>query len=107
MSNLKENGIDILHHFGGGVYAKETRIPAGLILSQHVHKHDHLSILASGRVMVNVDGESRLMEGPACIVIEAGKAHKVTSMTDVCWFCVHATDETDAEKIDHKLIEEN
>lgn len=100
------HAVDIVHHFGGGVYAKETRIPSGLILSQHIHKHDHLSILASGKAQVTVDGESKVIQGPACILIEAGRAHKVTSLSEVCWFCIHATEETDPLNIDHTLIEE-
>jgi len=45
----------IEHHFSAGVYAKETRIPAGNVLVQHKHKHDHLSILASGSIELKVD----------------------------------------------------
>jgi hypothetical protein len=48
--------LPITHHFGGGVYSKETRVAAGLILVQHKHAHDHLSILASGTVDLLIDG---------------------------------------------------
>ena len=41
---------EIQHHFGGGVYAKETFIPAGKWLVQHIHKFDHLSVLAQGSI---------------------------------------------------------
>jgi len=97
----------IEHHFGGGVYAKETRIPAGYLLGQHAHKHDHLSILASGSVKVGVDGETKFFHAPACITIEAGKEHYVLAMTDVVWYCVHATDCTDADQVDAVLIQEH
>lgn len=104
---MQISDLKIVHHFGGGVYAKETEIPAGHIAKKHVHSHDHLSILGSGSVMVTVDGESRRVDGPACILIEAGKVHSVESLTDVVWFCVHATEETDPQKVDHVLIEEH
>ena len=39
---------EVRHHFGGGVYAKETFIPADKWLVQHTHKFDHLSVLAQG-----------------------------------------------------------
>lgn len=97
-------GGKIIHHFSDGLYAKETRIPAGIVLSQHVHSFDHLSILASGIVEVEIEGQSAQLEGPLCINIEAGKAHKVTALTPVVWYCIHATDEKDAENIDHHLI---
>ena len=94
----------IHHHFSSGVYAKETRIPAGYVLVQHAHKHDHLSILASGSVEMVVDGVKSVVEAPACLTIAAGKHHGVKSLTDVVWYCVHATDCTDEDDIDEVLI---
>lgn len=96
----------IEHHFGAGVYAKETRIPAGFLLGKHTHDFDHLSILASGTVRLFVNGEPREVTGPACLTIEAGKEHQVQAITDAVWYCVHATDCTDVEKIDKVLIKE-
>lgn len=101
---LDEAGVGITHHFVGGLYAKETHIPAGIKLSQHVHKYDHLSALMKGSVMVEVDGKGEVHVAPKLLTIKAGKAHEVTAITNVVWACLHATDETDAEKIDHTLI---
>ncbi|WP_422096337.1 cupin domain-containing protein [Variovorax sp.] len=96
--------LQLQHHFGGGVYAKETIIPAGLVLVQHKHAHDHLSILASGTVVLEVEGERRTLVGPACVTVEAGKHHGVRAITEAVWYCIHATDNTDAETVDGKLI---
>jgi quercetin dioxygenase-like cupin family protein len=104
MVTFEQLGVGIVHHFGGGVYAKETAIPAGVVLQQHRHQHDHLSLLASGTAVVEVEGRRRTLQGPACIVIEAGKTHSVTAITDVTWYCVHATDCTNPEQVDHQLI---
>jgi mannose-6-phosphate isomerase-like protein (cupin superfamily) len=95
----------IHHHFSSGVYAKETRIPAGFILVQHVHKHDHLSILASGSVEMVVDNVKSVIHAPACLTIAAGKHHGIKSLTDVVWYCVHATDCTDENEVDEVLVE--
>jgi len=94
----------INHHFSSGVYAKETRIPAGQVLVQHAHKYDHLSILAQGSVEVMVDGNKEILHAPACLTIEANKHHGVKSLTDVVWYCVHATDCADKDEIDEVLI---
>lgn len=94
----------ISHHFGGGVYAKAAHAPAGMVLVQHKHVHDHLSILASGTVEVVVDNERREITAPACLTIEAGKHHGIKALTDVVWYCIHATDCTDAEQVDNVLI---
>jgi len=95
---------EVTHHFGGGVYAKETIIPAGKWLVQHAHKHDHLSVLAKGSIELIVDGASSELHAPACLKIQAGKHHGVRSLTDVIWYCIHATDCTDEDEVDEIMI---
>jgi len=96
--------LGVAHHFGGGVYAKETRVPAGFVLVQHKHAHDHLSVLASGTVELLVDGVRSELAGPACVTIRAGKHHGIKALTEVTWYCIHATDCTDAKHVDEVLI---
>jgi quercetin dioxygenase-like cupin family protein len=94
---------EIRHHFGGGVYAKETIIPAGNWLVQHVHHFDHLSILARGSVELITEGTTTEIAAPACITLKAGAHHGVRSLTDVIWYCIHATDCVDENEIDSLL----
>ena len=97
----------IVHHFGGAVYAKETHIPAGLILVQHKHKYDHLSILASGTVLLDVDGVQSELTAPQCLTIKAAKHHGVKAVTDVIWYCIHGTDVSEeAELFMHENTED-
>ena len=105
-STLTEDvsSLAITHHFGGGVYAKETNVKAGQILVQHKHEHDHLSILASGRVELLVDGERSEITGPACVTIRAGRYHGIKALTDVAWYCIHATDCVDPEEVDEVIV---
>jgi mannose-6-phosphate isomerase-like protein (cupin superfamily) len=51
-----------------------------------------------------VDGVKSVVEAPACLTIAAGKHHGIKSLTDVVWYCVHATDCTDEDKVDEVLI---
>jgi quercetin dioxygenase-like cupin family protein len=94
----------IEHNFAAGVYAKKMVVPANHFVVKHKHDYDHLSILASGRVYVDIDGQVTEQTAPACIKIEAGKSHKVVAIEDSVWFCIHATDETDSDKVDEVLI---
>ena len=94
----------IVHHFSDGLYAKETHIDAGQMLMQHKHKYSHLSVLAKGKVVVVKDGDIQIVEAPACLEIVAGENHGVKAITDCVWFCIHATDEKDASKVDEILI---
>lgn len=102
--NPSLDDLPITHHFGGGVYAKETRISAGLILVQHKHDYDHLSVLASGTVEVLADSERSEVTGPACLTIKAGTHHGVKALTDVVWYCIHATNCTESHEVDEVLI---
>jgi quercetin dioxygenase-like cupin family protein len=98
--------INMVHHFAGGVYAKQTRIPAGVALEQHVHNYAHLSILASGTVLVQrgPGGGIEQHTGPCAIHIPAGVMHTVQAVDAAVWFCVHATAETDPAKVDATLM---
>lgn len=97
---------DIRHHFGGGVYIKETHIPAGCVLVQHKHKYEHMSVLVSGIANVRRSSSAieRQYEGLAVLTFEANEHHRVETVTDCVWLCVHATEEHDSEKIDEVLI---
>ena len=104
MKELQGHGVAIVHHFAGGLYCKETHIPAGLKLTQHRHAFDHLSVLAKGCVIVSVDGIETEHTAPAFLTIAAGKVHEVTALSDVVWGCLHATECTDPEAVDHELV---
>lgn len=94
----------IVHHFSDGLYAKRMDIPADTMILKHIHRFSHLSILASGRVAVMMGEKVEVIEAPACIEIKAGLVHGVKAFTDCVWFCVHATDEKDASRVDEVLI---
>jgi quercetin dioxygenase-like cupin family protein len=104
---LFEVDPQIEHHFSDGLYAKKMRIPKGYEAGQHAHKYSHLSILAKGRVLVKTDAGQKEYAAPACIEIKSGVLHVIQALDDSEWFCIHATQETDVEKVDQVLIERN
>ena len=107
--NFGELGIEVAHYMpddGSGVYVKGVFIQAGKKLTNHSHSFTHKSILAFGTVMVKVgDADPIVYPGPDVLLIERGAQHEVTAVTDAYWFCVHATDECDPEKIDQVLTQ--
>ena len=92
------------HNFSDGLYAKEMIMPAGYIAYSHKHPYSHLSILAKGRVILQTEAYNKEYVAPACINIEANTYHQIESLEDCVWFCIHATAETDIDKIDEVLI---
>jgi quercetin dioxygenase-like cupin family protein len=97
--------MKIIHHFSSGVYVKESHFLAGESGEKHIHDFDHLSTLATGVVWLQIDEEAAQVTGPAVITVKAGRAHKVTAITDCVWLCIHATDCTDPEQIDNHILE--
>jgi quercetin dioxygenase-like cupin family protein len=98
---------NIHHHFTAGVYAKQLHIPAGSRLITHAHKYDHLSILASGSVLWTAgDAAPAAMRGPCVVQVPAGVTHSLYAITDAVWFCIHATDATDADQVDAAILED-
>lgn len=107
---ITENLGDLLgqvHHFSDGLYAKQMHIPAGYVAGSHMHAYSHLSILAKGDVLVEVDGVVSEFSAPACIEIKAGREHRIFAKTDTVWFCVHATDAACADEVDAVLIQKD
>lgn len=100
-----ECDLGTLHHFSDGLYAKEMRIPAGYVAGTHAHQYSHLSILASGRAIVRTDEQSKEYRAPACLEIKSSVHHTIEALEDCVWFCIHATDESDPDKVDVVLIE--
>jgi quercetin dioxygenase-like cupin family protein len=103
---FEEVGIKLAHHFGddgSGVYIKETLIPAGTELAMHSHTFTHKSVLCVGVVRLTAGDDVREVVGPAVLTVKQGTPHRVVALTDCAWLCIHASDETDPERIDHTL----
>lgn len=99
--------LGITHHFptpGNKVYIRQANCHKGDEIGTHSHEFEHYSILASGSVLLDLDHRVTMLTGPCVVPIEAHKEHKITCLTDVSWFCIHGTDETDESKIDEVLI---
>ena len=97
--------LDISHHFAGGIYAKQTVIPAGMVLAQHRHEFAHLSILATGAVMLACDGQSRVLRAPCCVTIPPNTHHLVRALTDSVWYCLWPDEAPDEDRIEPPTID--
>ncbi len=106
MKEIDVSSLPIKHHFGGGIYIKETHLKAGEMGEKHKQNVEHLSYLVSGKVKLVIDGDvTRTMVGPEALTVQADKIHQVHALTDVVWLCCHATDCTDPAQIDNVIIE--
>lgn len=106
LADMPPAALQTIHHFSEGIYARELRIPAGTVLTGKIHKTRHLNIISAGRIRVWSETEGvKHIEAPHTFVAEAGTRRLGYAETDTVWTCVHATTETDLNKLEIELIE--
>jgi quercetin dioxygenase-like cupin family protein len=94
----------LTHHFSAGIYARELCIPKDAVIVGKTHRHAHLNFLVKGDISVLTEHGIQRLKAPAVItsapgIKRAGYAHEET-----IWITVHATTETDVEKIEDQVI---
>lgn len=106
---LEQPQVDcpVTHRFGPGVYIREVFMPAGAYIIGHHHKTTHVNIMLTGRLgLMNDDGSETIMEAPQTFVAPPGRKMAYI-YEDVVWQNVHATDETDVEKLEDMFLDKS
>lgn len=105
LQKLSVGSFELNHYFAPGIYAREMRVPAGTTLTGAVHKTCHLCILSQGRVRVFGQGGTHDLSAPSIIRSEPGEKRAIYVYEDAVWTNIHATNETDIEKLVSELTE--
>lgn len=93
------------HVFADGIYCREILIPKGTLLVGKIHRHSHPNFLISGEVSVASERDGVLrIKAPFMWVSPALTKRTIYAHEDTRWVTVHATNETDLEKIEEALI---
>jgi hypothetical protein len=80
----------LVHSFGGGMYVREIFIPAGMMLTGKIHRHEHPNFLMEGTVsMITEDGGAQIMEAPQSMLSPAGCKRALYTHTPTWWITVH------------------
>ncbi|HDR8950751.1 TPA: SET domain-containing protein-lysine N-methyltransferase [Burkholderia vietnamiensis] len=105
VSKLPQAACPVWHHFAPGLYARQMFIPAGTVLTGAVHKTEHLC-LVSGDIEVTTDEGVRRITALQLVIKSAPGAKRAGfARRDTFWTTVHATDETDLDKLAMELTE--
>ena len=91
--------------FAPNVYAREMTIPSGVVLTGAVHKTCHLSILSKGQVKVVSDEGVIELTAPATLISQPGAKRAIFAVSEAVWTTIHATTETDVDKLVEELTE--
>jgi len=90
LTNLRHPLSDEMGDFAGIWIRKMYYEKAATVYEGHKHNHDHLSLLATGKVVVEVEGyKQKQFTAPTFIIIRKNKEHRITALQDdTTWFCL-------------------
>lgn len=95
------------HHFAGGVYAREMLIPAGAALVGRIHVSEHLCFITMGRISILTEEGVKCICAPATLISKPGAKRAGYALEDTIFVTVHATKETDLDKLEAELTAED
>ena len=104
MEHPNQVEMELVHHFSKGLYARELKIPAGTLLVGKIHKHKSLNILAQGDISLLTEEGTKRVKAPYTVVSKPGIKRVGYAHEDCTWITVHATEETNLEKIEDEVI---
>ena len=87
----------LTHSFQPGVYLREIEMPAGTFVIGHKHDTEHFNVILTGRAIVLIDGEARVVEAPCYFKSHAGCRKVLFIEQTMHWMTIHPnpTDTTD------------
>jgi hypothetical protein len=100
-------GEQTRHYFADGFYAREIKIPAGVILTGKVHRHEHINVISQGRITVWTEDGMKTLEAPCTLVSRAGAKRVGYTHTDTVWttFHLNGSGRQDPEEMERLLVE--
>jgi hypothetical protein len=108
MATLPQIVIEPKHYFVPGAYIREITIPAGTMLTSKTHRTEHVSIMLTGDMSVVTPDGVRRITAPHMDIGAAGSKRMGFAHEDSRWITIHATNQTDLDKIEaEQFIEDN
>lgn len=104
MREMPQIEIPVRHYFSHGLYAREISIPAGALITGKIHKYAQLNILSQGEMLLIADGEVQRVVAPMTVCSPPGTKRAAYAVSDCVWTTIHATEETDVDKIEAHFI---
>ena len=105
IQKLPQADCPVRHYFAPGMYAREMTIPAGVVLTGAVHRHEHLCTVSKGRIMVSTDDGMKELAAPCTFISKPGTKRVGYAIEETVWTTYHATVETDLDRIIEEISE--
>ena len=92
------------HSFADGCYIREIFNPKGELLVTKIHKVAHPFFLMKGDMTILMEDGIKRIKAPHYGITPAGTKRLIYCHEDCVFVTVHATNETDLEKIEEEVI---
>ena len=88
------------HYFADGCYVREIFMPAGAMVTGHIHKHEHIAHVSCGEFWV-YDGTGRTehIKAPMTFVSKPGIKRALWIIEDTIFLTIHRLRDPDERRI--------
>jgi hypothetical protein len=107
MRSEQQVEIETNHYFSKGIYAREIRIPAGVLLTGKIHRFEHLNIISAGKLRIITEDFDEVVSAPATFTAFPGVKKVLLAIENTVFTTVHATDLTDIDEIERVFVTED
>ena len=105
IAKLPQVELEYVHRFTPGLYTREMRAPAGIIMTGAIHLTEHISIFLEGRMLVpDENGKTVEIAAPMVETAQPGIKRIGVVLEDVRWITVHPTELTDVDAILEQIV---
>lgn len=97
----------VKHSFADGCYIREIFNPAGLLIITKIHKKQHPFFLMEGEMSILTESGVERIKAPHHGITNPGTKRVIYTHKPCVFITVHATENTDIEKIEEEVIAED
>jgi len=94
----------VKHSFADGCYIREIFNPANELIITKIHKKEHPFFLMEGKMSILTEDGVKHIEAPYHGITKPGTKRAIYTHTDCVFVTVHATENTDIQKIEEEVI---
>lgn len=97
LRELEPAHMELEHLFAHGTYTRVLHIPAGTVLTGHIHRHSTINIIPSGKILIAMEDGDKVVEGPTWFVSGPGTKKAGYALEDTVWINVLPNENEDRE----------
>lgn len=99
-----DDAAPLVHSFGDGLYIRQITMPKDMYFTSRIHKTSHPYFVMTGDVTVITENGRVRIKAPYHGMTETGTKRALLTHAETVWITVHATEETELDKIENQLI---